>query len=280
MRALLFFAFLGALLWIVGARMFGDSSSVSSESSARPTPSVADETLDEVTVTGVYLTPGADSPAIFLREVEGSRTLPIWIGFPEADAIRRHLDHDPPPRPMTHEILVEALRAVGATVSRSVVTELRDQMFFARVDLVTEKGTALSMESRPSDAIALALGMGAPIFVHRTVMEEAARLDLVQEDEPGFEEGLVGCGIFCQPVDDELAGALGVEAGVLVADVTAAQAATGVLERGDVLLELGGEVASDVERVRELLDGLDAGDALPVVVMRGGERTELELTCR
>lgn len=286
MRGVIFFLFLGALLWLVGSGMIGQGGDHDDGAAgARPTAAVATEPMEEVEVTGVFLTPGADSPAILLRELAGDgRSLPIWIGFPEADAIRRRLNDDPPPRPMTHEILEETVRTLGGSVSRVVVTELRDQMFFARVDLVTGSGQAMSMESRPSDAIALALGIGAPIFVHRSVLDEAARLNLIQEDagEEGasFGEGQVGCGIFCQPVDDELASALGVEAGVVISDVSAEQAGAGVLERGDVLLELGGQPATDVDRVRELLDGLGDGDPLPIVVMRGGERRELELTCR
>jgi len=280
MRGVIFFVFLGALLWLVGSGMIGQGDEPAS--SGRPTAEVSTEPMEEVEVAGVFLTPGADSPAILLRELSGDRSLPIWIGFTEAAAIRRRLDDEPPPRPLTHEILAETVRALGGEVSRVVVTDLRDQMFFARVDLVTSSGEAMSMESRPSDAIALALGVGAPIFVHRSVLDEAARLGLVQEDDAeGFDDdGQVGCGIYCQPVDDELAAALGVEAGVVIADVTPDQAGTGVLERGDVLIELGGEPATDVARVRELLDGLTDGDPLPIVVMRGGERVSLELTCR
>jgi len=289
MRAFLFFVAAGALLWFVAT--YDDSPvghAIERAVSAGTQEVAGSEALEKVTVHGVYLTPGANTPAVILEDAGASRRLPIWIGYPEADAIRRRLEDEPPPRPLTHELLVELIGRAGADVSRVVVTELRDNTYFARIDLVVD-GESLTVEARPSDAIALALGVSAPIYVAESVLEEAARLDIVFDGDDGDDgsdlpppetEGWVGCGIWCQPLDPELGAALGVMAGLLVADLSEAQPADDVLHRGDVILEVGGQPALSVAEVNALLGELDDGDVVPVVVMRDGVRTDAVFSCR
>lgn len=267
MRSLIFFALLGVLLWGVG-------SVLTSEGDSQPLGT----DVVRVDVEGVFVSPGAMAPVVVLSERGGSRTLPIWVGFLEAEAIRRNLDGERQPRPMTHDLLGAAVRSLGGELRRIVVTRLDAGTFFARVDLGTAADT-LSLDARPSDAIALALGMGAPIFVSRVVLDEAGETDPRAAGRTDDLLGDVGCGLLCQPLDDELAAVLGVEAGVLVADVSGAHAASDIA-RGDVMVTLAGQPAESVERVAELLSGLGSDDALPVVVMRGSERLEVTLTCR
>lgn len=265
MRSLIFFALLGVLLWAVGTVF-------TSEGDSQP---LAVDVI-RVDVEGVFVSPESMAPVVVLAERAGARTLPIWVGFLEAEAIRRNLDGERQRRPMTHDLLGEAVRSLGGEVRRIVVTHLDAGTYFARVDLRTPADT-LSLDARPSDAIALALGTGAPIFVSRAVLDEAGEVD--PRARRHDDVGDIGCGLLCQPLDEELATVLGVTSGVLVADVSDAHASSGI-RRGDVLVSLAGEPAESVERVAELLSGLGSDDELPVQVMRGNERIEVTLACR
>ncbi len=125
-----------------------------------------------MTVTGVRVELPSNTPIVLLREQDGERFLPIWVGPVEAMAISSAMEGIAPPRPMTHDLLASVLDAVGATVRRIVVTDLRDNVFFA--DLVLGLGgREVVVSSRPSDAIALAVRTGAPVFASPAVLEEA-----------------------------------------------------------------------------------------------------------
>ena len=112
-------------------------------------------------------------PIVLLKTAEGNKFLPIWIGHPEAAAILMKLQGSEPPRPMTHDLLQSIVEELGASVLRIAVTELRENTFYARIYL-RANGTELEIDSRPSDAIALAIRADAPIFVADRVIEESA----------------------------------------------------------------------------------------------------------
>ena len=117
---------------------------------------------------------------VILKVKETNRFLPIWIGSSEADSIARKLHDIPVARPRTHDRLQSTIATLGATVSRIVVSDLTDDTFFAKIVLQVN-GTSLEVDSRPSDALALAVRTEAPIFAHDEVIERAA----VQMDEEG-----------------------------------------------------------------------------------------------
>jgi bifunctional DNase/RNase len=132
-------------------------------------------------LVGVRIELPSNQPIVLLKEQEGTRYLPIWIGAVEATAIAYALEGVLPQRPMTHDLLKNATESLGATVARVTVTELRDNVFYA--DLVfSQNGTEVHVSSRPSDAIALAARSGAPIFASPQVLEEAG-IELHDEDE-------------------------------------------------------------------------------------------------
>ncbi|MBM3935185.1 MAG: bifunctional nuclease family protein [SAR202 cluster bacterium] len=109
---------------------------------------------------------------VILRVKETNRYLPIWIGPPEADSIALKLQDVPVPRPMTHDLLRSVIATLGATVSRIVVSDLKNDTFYAKI-VVQHNGATLEVDSRPSDAIALAVRTDAPIFADETVVEKA-----------------------------------------------------------------------------------------------------------
>jgi bifunctional DNase/RNase len=112
-------------------------------------------------------------PIVLLKTAEGNKFLPIWIGHPEAAAILMKLQSQAPPRPMTHDLLSDMLEQLGAQVLRITVTELRENTFYAQIT-VQQDGTEIEVDSRPSDAIALAIRAEAPIFAADRVIEESA----------------------------------------------------------------------------------------------------------
>ncbi len=112
-------------------------------------------------------------PIVLLKTADGNKFLPIWIGHPEAAAILMKLQSQAPPRPMTHDLLSDMLEQLEAQIVRITVTELRENTFYAQIT-VQQDGREIEVDSRPSDAIALAIRAEAPIFVADRVIEESA----------------------------------------------------------------------------------------------------------
>ena len=112
-------------------------------------------------------------PIVLLKTADGNRFLPIWIGHPEAAAILMKLQNAATPRPMTHDLVADILTQLDAEVTRITVTELRENTFFARIT-VQLNGSEIEVDSRPSDAIALAVRVDAPIFAADDVIQESA----------------------------------------------------------------------------------------------------------
>jgi uncharacterized protein len=129
--------------------------------------------LHEMVIYGVSFDLVGKQPIVLLKTAEGNKFLPIWIGHPEAAAILMKLQSQAPPRPMTHDLMSELLDQLEAQVVRITVTELRENTFYAQIT-VTVDGREIEVDSRPSDAIALAIRSDAPIFAADRVIEESA----------------------------------------------------------------------------------------------------------
>jgi bifunctional DNase/RNase len=139
-------------------------------------------------IDGVQVGFSSATPVVLLKEAEGERYLPIWIGAVEATAIVAALEEMVPPRPLTHDLLRMAVESLGAEVHRAVVTEVRDNVFYAELVLLT-KGGEIKVSCRPSDAIALAVRTEAPLFAHYEVLDEAGvMIKSVEEPEEQIEE--------------------------------------------------------------------------------------------
>src|SRR5437667_354551 len=130
--------------------------------------------MHEMVIYGVSFDLVGKQPIVLLKTTDGNKFLPIWIGHPEAAAILRTLQGATTPRPMTHDLVTEMLSQLDAQVVRITVTELRDSTFYAQIT-VQQDGSEIEIDSRPSDAIALAIRAEAPIFVADRVIEESAQ---------------------------------------------------------------------------------------------------------
>jgi uncharacterized protein len=132
-------------------------------------------TMDvEVELSKIIINETSEQQVIFLKERHGTRTFPIVIGIVEIFAIDRRLKGIQPPRPMTHDLLASVIEGLGAQVDRIVIDDLRNRTFFAKIHLTID-GREVTVDSRPSDAIALCAAIKAPIFVSEQVFEKALR---------------------------------------------------------------------------------------------------------
>ena len=129
--------------------------------------------LHEMLIYGVSFDLVGKQPIVLLKTADGNKFLPIWIGHPEAAAILMKLQSQAPPRPMTHDLLSDMLEQLEAQIVRITVTELRENTFYAQIT-VQQDGREIEVDSRPSDAIALAIRAEAPIFAADRVIEESA----------------------------------------------------------------------------------------------------------
>jgi uncharacterized protein len=127
-------------------------------------------------IKGVVPDPVTNMPVVVLREVSGDRILPIWIGVFEGNAIELQREGVQTPRPMTHDLLKTIIEELGGRVERVVVSELKDNTFYATLHVLSPRGQIL-VDSRPSDAIALALRTGARIFVEEAVIQSARSVE-------------------------------------------------------------------------------------------------------
>jgi len=131
----------------------------------------------EMTVSGLTIDPFTNSPIMILKDVASDKAVPIWIGLLEATAIASELENIKFSRPMTHDLLKNIMELMETQVSKVEVCDLRDNTYFALIYL-SRGGSELTIDARPSDAIAIALRSKAPIFVAEVVIQKARRVDL------------------------------------------------------------------------------------------------------
>jgi bifunctional DNase/RNase len=136
--------------------------------------------LKEMKVAGITVDPFTNTPIVILKDLEEKDVLPIWIGLLEASSIATAIENITTPRPMTHDLLKNILDELGVKIVKIEVNDLKDNTYFALLHLEINK-KRLVIDSRPSDAIAIALRTGASIFVDESVIKRAAKIDLSQK---------------------------------------------------------------------------------------------------
>ncbi len=142
----------------------------------------------EMKIRGLMMDPTANTPIVILKDVVSDRMLPIWVGAYEANAIALEIEKTAPLRPMTHDLLRNLITQLGAVVERIVVTDLIDNTFYAVIEM-TMDGKRVLLDSRPSDAIALALRVDCPIFVNEEVIAnsrntiDGSQLEIAEQDD-------------------------------------------------------------------------------------------------
>lgn len=133
-----------------------------------------DSSLVEMRIGALIMDPNTNTPIVVLKGLDSETVLPIWVGAFEANAIALEIEKIVPQRPMTHDLLRNVIIECGLKASRIIVTDLVDNTFYATIELTDSSGEPVSMDARPSDAIALALRLDCPIFVQKEVLELSA----------------------------------------------------------------------------------------------------------
>jgi bifunctional DNase/RNase len=132
-------------------------------------------------IKGLMIDPVTNVPIVLLRDADNQRVLPIWVGPVEANAIALQIENVAPPRPLTHDLLRNVLIELGVTLRRVVIADLRENTFYAYLDL-RRGDEAIMVDARPSDAIALAIRTKSPVFVDASVLERARTSDASTEE--------------------------------------------------------------------------------------------------
>jgi bifunctional DNase/RNase len=215
----------------------------------------------------------ARAPVVVLEDKQQTTTLPIWIGIAEAQAIALEMEGIRSPRPLTHDLVKLLLERLDVEFDRAVITELREGTYYARIHLI-HRGNGLDVDSRPSDAIALAVRFRKPVFVAKQVLQQQSAV--AGKGAPAMTEEVGGLTV--QPLSPDLAEHFGLAAtgGVIVTDV--AREAHHEVRRGDVIVAVDGESVGDVAALRARLDP-HAGPAT-LSIRRGAAEIEVSFEPR
>ncbi len=230
----------------------------------------------EVKVRQVAFDQTSNSPVVLLENDERRKALPIWVGHFEAQAIAMELEGISGPRPLTHDLLKVIVDQLDGTVDRVVIEDLRGQTYYATIHIRHARGTQLRIDSRPSDAIALALRARRPIHVNGALLSGDAAIDITAPQ--ATDEVVRIWGLTVQNVTTRLAEFFGIaEAdGVLVSDVSP-DAEAAMVRRGDVITQVHGTTVHTVADLRASAGGLDRTRPVHLGVLRQGVYMQVDL---
>jgi bifunctional DNase/RNase len=229
-----------------------------------------EETTVEMTVRNLMLDPSTQTPVVLLESIKEKKTLPIWIGVDEATSIALEIKKIPMPRPNTHDLIRNILQGVGAAIQRITIADLRNDIYYASIALRL-KGQDYQIDSRPSDAIAVALRMKAPIYASMKVLDKAKPLGPLEKTRSESHRTL---GLQTQDLTPELASLFDIATGrgVLVADVELGSAAAEAgLQRGDVILKANEKSLQKTAELESFLQSAKKGEPLKMEVLRKGK---------
>jgi uncharacterized protein len=228
----------------------------------------------ETRIKTLLVDPNTQTPVVVLETVADKKPLPIWIDVPEARAIALELEHVSLPRPLTHDLIRNILQNLGATLQRVTITELRNSTYFANLS-VAVKDKVIQIDSRPSDAIAVALRMKAPIFVSTQVLAGAKPLPA----SPGrAEQTQKKLGLQAQDLTAELATLFDSrqQKGVLVTDVSTGGAAMKAgLQRGDIITKANEQTISSTTDLESVIQAAKSPPQVKLEVIKKGKPTTI-----
>ena len=225
----------------------------------------------EMKVKTVVIDPKSQTPVVVLEGVGTKEFLPIWIDVPEARAISMEIEQVKPPRPLTHDLIRSMLNRLGAKVNRVTITDLLNNTYIASVSLGT-KVQEIEIDSRPSDAIAIALRMKAPIFVSLQVIEKSRPAEpMVQTDHSQRR-----LGVQAQELTPELAKLMDSAAarGVIVTEVASGGAAMKAdIQRGDIITKLNDQSVQSAAALEALIQAIGKPGRIKIELLKKGKPT-------
>jgi bifunctional DNase/RNase len=226
----------------------------------------------EIKIKTLMLDPNSQAPIVVLETVNDKRILPIWIDIPEARAIALELEHVATPRPLTHDLIRNILQGLGATLQRVIITDLRNNTYFA-VLFLAFKGQDLQIDARPSDAIAVALRMKAPIYASTRVLEKSKALPSAPTPTNALQRRM---GIQAQDLTLEVAALLDLSfhQGVLVVDVAKGSAAMDAgIQRGDIITKANDQTIQSTQELEAWVQSKKPETRIKLEVIKKGKPT-------
>jgi bifunctional DNase/RNase len=229
----------------------------------------------EMKVKTVVIDPNAQSPVVVLEGVAAKEFLPIWIDVPEARAISLEIEQVKTPRPLTHDLIRNILNGLGAKVNRITITDLLNNTYIATISMAI-KGQESEIDSRPSDAIAIALRMKAPIYVSLQVIEKSKPPAGSTTRSGQTQKRLGALGIWAQELTPELAKLMDSQSrrGVIITDVITGSAAMKAdIQRGDIITKLNDQPVLNTAALETIIQALSAPGRVKVELIRKGKPT-------
>ena len=221
-----------------------------------------------VNVKGVIFDKVSRSPVVILVTEDENRFVPIWIGFAEATAIEISLRGISPPRPMTHDLIKNMIDTLGGKVAKVKITHIKNNTYYAFIKVVAN-GKTYYIDSRPSDAIAIALRTKTPIYISEKILK--ASITIPKEDI-AWEKA----GISIQQITPELEGYFKSK-GVVISDVRKGSPAYGKLKRGDIIIEINGKKTTDEEGLKKVEAEISKNKKVKFTVIREGKKHTVEI---
>jgi len=230
----------------------------------------------EMRVGNLVIDPNTNTPVVLLEAVSDKQLLPIWIDVPEARAISLEIEQVKPPRPLTHDLIRNILDGLGATVQRVTITDLRNSTYLATISL-SHRGQELQIDSRPSDAIAVALRMKAPIYATARVLQASQPLP-TQASRTEQTQKLLG--VKTQDLTPELAKLMDSQTqhGVIVADVVAGSVAMKAnIQRGDIITKLNDQPVHTAAELEASIQSLKSPSRIKLELIKMGNPTTVDI---
>jgi uncharacterized protein len=238
-------------------------------------PYAAQETSSvETKIKTLMLDPNTQSPIVVLETVTDKKLLPIWIDLPEARAIALELDHVATPRPLTHDLIRNIIQGLGATLQRVTITDLRNNTYFA-VLFLGLKGQDLQIDARPSDAIAVALRMKAPIYASTQVLAKSKSLPAPVTQTRELQKRL---GIQAQDLTLDVATLLDIafQKGALVVDVAWGSVAMAAgMQRGDIITRANDQSIQSAHELEAFVQSIKPNTQIKLEVIKKGKPTAI-----
>lgn len=230
----------------------------------------------EMEVKGVRLDLIGQSPVVLLSDKEGKRLFPIWIGFPEANAIDKELRHLTSTRPMTHDLLHSILGQIKVKLKEVKVVDLKDNTYYATLSLISNKNL-IEVDARPSDAIILALKSKCPIYVSAKILEEKG---VALTQPPAHSERY---GIRVQELTPSLASHFNYKGqkGVLVSEVSGGSPSElSGIKAGDIISKVNLKEVGSIQQFEKAIDETKGSSSIKILIFRDGKFQEIQLSLR
>lgn len=225
----------------------------------------------KVIVKGIIFDRATQNPVVILLTEDENRFVPIWIGFAEAMSIDMIMKNIKPPRPMTHDLIKDFFDKLGVKPERVSIVDIRDNTYYAVIKVKTPD-KSFDVDSRPSDAIAIALRFGTPIYITQKILDVSIK---VPEEEKAQRIWNV-LGISLQLITPELESFFGSK-GLVISDVKNGSPAEGRLKRGDIITKINGKDINDEKSISLIKEEILNSREIEIHIIRDGEKRKIKI---